>query len=1108
MNAIRLPIVIVLFVLIPTADALAQNAPYLGTPEPFLETEEQQLAALNERHHELTDLYLYNVRTREERARMLVELKRIVRRDRPELETRKKNWERFYTHFVRWAPSCMPDPDVQVMLRRIEARMKKDPVPEETGESYEDLVHQMSVCDTALHALLKQGACPRFFLRRFLTLKARCYLRASVAYYGNGHPKNNRDHLRTYLCGVHLLESALELDQMLAKRHVEDVSLTDPGFQFWDRLDPQMPYTTIEYMDLLDIRQRLARYCPWGRTVFEFFHESGMLPYFDFRILESYQKSYDFMDTARGILGYMDIAPPMIQILDLSQEEAPPHIAREMQDAIGDRRIGHIIRGGVAEPHLWEYVGKSPVTRLWIISPMINNLSFGDRVKWVLTAVKLVVAGPLDVGVDAAIDRLYEWYGELVDEEGGVFVTLGLLIDGNNMGLDSQYILGSSDIKYWADPKRRNEFNPNKFFKCMLQKWADAASDWEKQCLFDWLDPHATGIPSGISYDGSVIPPIVIQSDVFGFDRQPADRYRSTRRVARFFQLDLRRLAGRPTYDLSSSVSPPLANATRYCSGDAEVIRQVWPVLPNDWQKRKFLGRREYAMDFTPRTQVIKLGFEGDLYTALTQDSEGRPVKSTVALSIPICPEGSPVRRRLGEWPLENSEVTIQLFDRSLDPTGIFPDRLKALREVVRNLDASNMSSQAAAAVVNAENAPLALSENMVPIFGPLIGSVTCELHTQYEVVINRAGKTIGPFPLRFLPRHDPGTEQRLWRTGTVRNVDGHPGMVEMRYVLEDEFRLEAAIRPQPTVAPRREVEGLRFERPLCLRDGTEICDDGGPLTYVEVKARVPVGLNELVLTVARRSYHFYAIREHYYEPEDPRLDWISFSGYVWFPLGQRLGVRAHLVGNETHVISASIRRQLRPGTIEYCRRDLDKALAAVNKRRETLRRDLNDPEWGTPEFTRRDLANDLRIAAGALVDMGRLDEAVMFARESCELAGKVFAEDPRQLSRHYFEAADILYLAGDFRTMIEYVSAGCSALEACGDELARRSSDKADSYFGDGETRCYKLANWLLVSGDHQQAMSLLQRAYQFYDKRRSPDKRRNGKSDNLKVFLEGQQS
>jgi len=249
-----------------------------------------------------------------------------------------------------------------------------------------------------------------------------------------------------------------------------------------------------------------------------------------------------------------------------------------------------------------------------------------------------------------------------------------------------------------------------------------------------------------------------------------------------------------------------------------------------------------------------------------------------------------------------------------------------------------------------------------------------------------------------------------------------------------------------------------------------------------------------------------HALSKNVAGPDDPRLDWVSFYGYAWFPLGQRLPVRAHLVGNETHVITASIRRQLTPGVVESRQRDLNEALAAVNKRRETLRRDLGDPEWGTPEFTRLHLANDLRIAASALVDMGRLDEAVMFAKESGELAGKVFAEDPRQLSKHYFSAADVLYLAGDFRTMTKYVSTGCSALEAYGDELARRSSDKADGYLGDAEAHYYKLANWLLVSGYPREATSLLQRAYQLYDKRRSPDKQRKGKSDNLKVFLEGQ--
>lgn len=425
--------------------------------------------------------------------------------------------------------------------------------------------------------------------------------------------------------------AGLEQYQFCVGSHLRGPSGRDPGE--WNRFkqgrEPlKEPYSPIRQIHTSSkAKELLSEFCPWGVQMYTLLKEVGLTKELDFRILRP----------------FVDESSPKLSEFAI-QERIPFNIREDMESIIGDGETGYVERAGRKSIILWDWVQERPTYTIWYISPSTYDMKPSGLLSWALRALKLFFGGPLDLVVDETLSYLVELVGKGYGKDGDIHGVSSLVVDGNNYGLDSDFLI------------EREEFNILKVGKELAKASFKYLEELEIKWLYDGIDPEI--LRTGFTYSGNRIPPILIRGEVYGYEKVPDYRYRKTRRIIRYYQLNPGPIAYGDAdirYDLSEGPIVPLRGRGDYLSEKEIVHERSWPRLPNS---PKPLGSREVLTDFTPLSQILKITLDEDNFEewSKTRPGESEVVIKAELYSPPI--DDEPVM----SLRIEQPEVTLQLF--------------------------------------------------------------------------------------------------------------------------------------------------------------------------------------------------------------------------------------------------------------------------------------------------------------------------------------------------------------------------------------------------------------------------------------------------------------
>lgn len=402
-------------------------------------------------------------------------------------------------------------------------------------------------------------------------------------------------------------------------------------------------------------RDLLSDFCPWGLEMFFLMEQAGLSKDLDFRILrpfsgytptlgEKFIKGLkQFPDAVMGRpVESQDKIPPVISELVLKPPQPPQipkHIFNEMNLIIGAEGKGYLDTFK-KRPIKWEWVEKEPTYTIWYISPTVFDWQPSDYLWMWFTAVKLYFS-PAGAILDEVISQLTNSIGSIYGQKSDIYFTAKVFVEANDKGfLATNFIEKGEWLSAAAVTRKVASFA------------FSAVEEQMRKDRFEGIDPRKFSL--GKTYNGGAIPPIIIRSDVFGFEQVPDDEYPRTVQAVRFYLLHPENIAHKgpyQEYDLSNASSPGgmsalyrreqyLLEQRRFQAGGTtpEPVRKLaWNRLPDD------LAAFEIVTDFAPKKQIIKVPLSEDTTQTLLK-TEGVRVqlwssslqKSELCINMPI----------------------------------------------------------------------------------------------------------------------------------------------------------------------------------------------------------------------------------------------------------------------------------------------------------------------------------------------------------------------------------------------------------------------------------------------------------------------------------------
>ena len=445
-------------------------------------------------------------------------------------------------------------------------------------------------------------------------------------------------------------------------------------------------------------KQLLSEFCPWGVEMYFLLKEVGLTKGLDFGILRPF---------AGGE------APKLSELV--LKEKIPLNIRQDMESIIGDGETGYVERAGRKAYISWDWVQKEPSYTMWYVSPTAYDMELSDFLPWALRAVKLLFSGPLDLIVDEIQSYLVELVGKSYGEEGGIYGVSSLLVEGNNYGLESDFFIEGKP------------FNALKVGKEIAKASFKYLEEQEIEWLYDGINPEISLM--GLTYDGDRIPPIIIRGEVYGYEKGPDYKYRRTRRIVRYYQLNPAAIAYQAvdrSYNLSEG--PIVLYGRQYYLSEEEIIhRLAWPRLPNS---PKPLGSREYMTDFTPMSQILKITLDEDSFRKWSQPKPGENEVVIRAELYSPPKEEEPVM----SVEIDQPEIILQLFNR---------DHREYMRsKIIRQVSVSTPR----------DTIPVSLLEE-ISLSLPPENSKFLALTSEYTLKVTRNGEQVKEIPLTLVGR-------------------------------------------------------------------------------------------------------------------------------------------------------------------------------------------------------------------------------------------------------------------------------------------------------------------------------------------------------------------
>lgn len=520
----------------------------------------------------------------------------------------------------------------------------------------------------------------------------------------------------------------------------------------YDSLSPA--YLPIEQVKTsVKARELLSEFCPWGVALYSFLkNDIRFMTKFDYSILRPFGKPKTEMTQSERLMHAGGVRNVNMLYEGVVKQNIPLHIQEEMDAMIGgpQNASGHWISktkgvidyNGKKYPTNWRLVQAQPTYTSWFVSPVCYNLTSSEKLSYALKAIKLFNSGLLDVVVDEVLGAYLDKINEIYGSGSPVFGVAKLLVWGNNWGLFDSELLIDGD------------FSAGKTFKETGKLFFSLIEEKEREMLYEGINPRLNKM--GISYNNDKIPPVILRSDIFGYEDTGPYKYYKTRRIIRFFQLNPSALAHNShdkKYDLSKENIQTLALRNTYLNKNKIVQKDVWPRLEN--RDSKPLGSREYIHDFTPKSQIIVLELDKEKFNRWKS-------KTSSPISLNVYKPGTETNP-IAKKEIKSNEITIQLNNREIVDTNpqLYKDK-----------------------------------QNWYFPKGVESEYISTEIFTQYHLKIKDDNQTFKSFNVVFFGDKDTPVTGRL--------DSPHPGHVSLTPVMqEDVFRFNNI---------RVQIEGLEVE--------------------------------------------------------------------------------------------------------------------------------------------------------------------------------------------------------------------------------------------------------------------------------------------------------
>jgi hypothetical protein len=479
---------------------------------------------------------------------------------------------------------------------------------EQLADRFETILHTAQTTEDADGALALHGR----------LLQGSCYLFASVAHFR----ADRRDaQLPDYLRGVRVLDWVVQHEGIAPAMPAVGAV---PRYTF-----PQWPYvdlSTFAQPTILQARELLSDFCPWGAETYVMLAAGRLMSGFDWRSLPPYGSE-------------------KVSVAAVSNRWVPQLVERDMQEIVTGTFAG---RMGAENFRWWKE--PEPTYTLWCVSPRAYGLQASTVFGYTLKVNKLLFGGPevllIDVLKDVAFDKVGQWFGQ----GGGIHWALG---HGGNL-------LGINVIDpHWLDPEAGwtffvkgpggvTQFKPSKMFK---PDWGDLfkgalmeglryVERQEIDLLCDSIRPDNAAINAAFgdpkTYNGAAMPAILIRADVMGWQVMPDDRYRRWWHIVRYYRFDSRVVLGR--VGLSESPTQRAARKAAEWEGTTRWPARSWERLPEPY------GMRLHLNDFSPKAQILRLQIPKDVLAAWRTKAtrDGKALRAELVLPDALARLGSP----------------------------------------------------------------------------------------------------------------------------------------------------------------------------------------------------------------------------------------------------------------------------------------------------------------------------------------------------------------------------------------------------------------------------------------------------------------------------------
>ncbi|MCD6322704.1 MAG: PDZ domain-containing protein, partial [Clostridiales bacterium] len=369
------------------------------------------------------------------------------------------------------------------------------------------------------------------------------------------------------------------------------------------------PYSRFEQVKTsVKARELLSEFCPWGVSLYYFLKDDAkVMAGFDYSILRPFGTAKTDMTLMERLL-HAGGAWNVKMLSDSSLKlKVPENIQAAMQPIIGKSSpsknskaeikwlkdsVGTIHYANGAQNIKWKVVQSRPTYNAWFVSPVCYNMTSSEKFSYSLKTLKILNGGIFDLAVDETIGKFLEVVEKYYGSNSPVYGASSVAVGGNNLGIDSDVVID-------------NKFNVGKPIKELAKAMFQYYEENEREMLYEGINPKLVKV--GSSYNGEQIPPVIIRSDIFGYEDMGPYKYARTRRFLYFFVLNPSELAGKE-YDLASNNIETLPFRNKYLEGDIGSHKKVWPAIPNTTDKP--VGAREYITDFVPKSQIVKIKFD------------------------------------------------------------------------------------------------------------------------------------------------------------------------------------------------------------------------------------------------------------------------------------------------------------------------------------------------------------------------------------------------------------------------------------------------------------------------------------------------------------------